>query len=125
MLIYIYIVILFILVNNSPILNTDGCDDGIVNVTKGSKVTLTCTRDSENAPGDLYQLIHPNGQLTPGAPADSPVEVTLNNITIKESGVYICQGSRNGISYSALQSNVTLNAQCEFYHAFLLFINFI
>ena len=69
-----FFVFLFISVNNSPILNTDGCDGGIVNVTKGSKVTLTCTRDSENAPGDLYQWIHPNGQMTPGAPADSPVQ---------------------------------------------------
>ena len=119
-----FFVFLFISVNNSPILNTDGCDGGIVNVTKGSKVTLTCTRDSENAPGDLYQWIHPNGQLTPGAPADSPVEVILNNITRNESGMYICQGSRNGISYSALQSNVRLNAQCELLSCFLI-INFI
>ena len=72
-----------------------------------------CTRDSNNAGGDLYQWIHPNGQMTPGVPEDSPVQVTLNNIKRNEIGVYICQGSRNGVTDSALKNEVTLNVQCE------------
>ena len=99
--------------NNPPALNPDGGIDTTVNVIEGSNITLTCTRDNINAPGDLYQWIHPNGQMTPGAPADSPVQVTLNSITREESGMYICQGSRNGITDSALKNNVTLNVQCE------------
>ena len=104
---------IFVLVNNPPTLNLDGGDDKTVNVTKSSNITLTCTRDSENAPGDLYQWIHPNGLMTPGAPTDSPVQLTLNSITREESGMYICQGSRNGVTLSALNNNVTLNVQCE------------
>ena len=99
--------------NNPPTLNPDGSDDRIVDVTESSIITLTCTRDSNNAPGDLYQWIHSNGQMTPGAPTDSPVQVTLNNISRNENGVYICQGSRNGVTVSALKNNVTLNVQCE------------
>ena len=100
-------------VNNPPTLNPDGGDDRIVYVTEGSNITLTCTHDSNNAGGDLYQWIHPNGQITPGAPADSPVQVALKRITQEESGVYICQGSRNGLTDFALQSNVTLIVQRE------------
>ena len=99
--------------NNPPTLNPDGGDDRIEYVTEGSNITLTCTRDSTNAPGDLYQWIHPNCQMTPSTPADSPVQLTLNNINREESGVYICQGSRNRITDSALKNNVTLNVQCE------------
>ena len=99
--------------NNPPTLNPDGGDDRIVYVTEGSNITLTCTRDTNNAPGDLYQWIYPNDQMTPGTPADSPVQVTLNNITRNGNGVYICQGSRNGVTDSALQSNVTLIVQRE------------
>ena len=100
--------------NNPPTLNPDGGDDRTVNVTEGSNITLTCTRDSNNAFGDLYQWIHPNGQMTPVlAPADSPVQLTLNSITREESGVYICQGSRNGIIDSALRSYITLSVQRE------------
>ena len=51
--------------------------------------------------------------MTPKAPADSPVQVTLNSITREENGVYICQGSRNGVTDFALKNNVTLNVQCE------------
>ena len=105
--------IIFIIVNNPPTLNPYGGNDRTVDVIEGSNINLTCTRDSNNAFGDLYQWIHPNGLMTPGAPADSPVQVTLNSITIKESGVYVCQGSRNGVTDSALQNNVTLNVQCE------------
>ena len=99
--------------NNPPTLNPDGGDDRIVYVTEGSNITLTCTRDSSNAPGDLYQWIHPDGQMTPKAPYDSPVQVTFNNISRNEDGVYICQGSRNGVTDSALQNNVTLIVQRE------------
>ena len=99
--------------NNPPTINPDGGDDRIVYVTEGSNITLTCTRDSNNAGGDLYQWIHLDGQMTPGAPYDSPVQVTLNNITRNENGVYICQGSRNGITDSALLSNVTVIVQRE------------
>ena len=98
---------------NPPTLNPDGGDDRIEYVTEGSHITLNCTRDSNNADGDLYQWIHPNGQMTPGAPTDSPVQVTFNSTTREKSGVYICQGSRNGVTDSALQNNVTLNVQCE------------
>ena len=99
--------------NNPPTLNPGGDNDCIEYVTEGFNITLTCTRDSNNAPGDLYQWIHPNGQITPGAPADSPVEIKLNGITIEESGIYICQGSRNGVTDFALQSNLTLIVQRE------------
>ena len=99
--------------NNPPTLSPDGGDDKTVNVTEGSNITLMCTRDSNNAPGDLYKWIHPNGQMTPGASADSPVQLTLNSITREESGVYICQGSRNGINDSALRSYITLSVQRE------------
>ena len=99
--------------NNPPTLSPDGGDDKTVNVTEGSNITLTCTRDSNNAPGDLYQWIHPNGQMTPGVSADSPVQLTLRSITREESGVYICQGSRNGIIDSALRSYMTLSVQRE------------
>ena len=99
--------------NNPPTLNPDGGDDRIVDVIEGSNITFTCTRDSNNAPGDLYQWIHPNSQMTPGAPEDSPVQVTLKNINRNEDGVYICLGSRNGVTDSALKNNVTLNVQCE------------
>ena len=75
--------------NNPPTLKPDGGDDRIEYVTEGSNIILTCTRDTNNAGGDLYQWIHPNGQMTPGAPADSPVQVTLNNINREESGMYI------------------------------------
>ena len=102
-------------VNNPPTLNPDGGDDRTVYVTEGSNVALTCTRDTNNAPGDLYQWIHPNGQMTPRVPGDSPVQVTLNNITRNGNGVYICQGSRNGVTDSVLQSNVTLIVQRELY----------
>ena len=102
------------IVNNPPTLNPDGGDDRIEYVTERSNINLTCTRDSNNAPGDLYQWIHPNGQMTPSTPADSPVQLTLNNINRFEDGVYICQGSRNGVIYSALlKNNVTLKVQCE------------
>ena len=103
----------FFVVNNPPSVNPDGGDDRIEYVTEGSSITLTCTRDNNNAGGDLYQWIHPNGQMTPGAPSDSPVQVTLNNINRNEDGVYICQGSRDGMLDSALKNNVTLNVQCE------------
>ena len=99
--------------NNPPTLSPGGGNDRIEYVTEGFNITLTCTRDSNNAPGDLYQWIHPNGQITPGAPADSPVEIKLNRITIEESGIYICQGSRNGVTDFALQSNLTLIVQRE------------
>ena len=99
--------------NNPPTLNPDGGDDRVVYVTEGFNITLTCTRDSENSDGDLYQWIHSNSQMTPGAPTDSPVQLSLNNINRKERGVYICQGSRNGVTVSALKNNVTLNVQCE------------
>ena len=68
-----------IVVNNPPTLNPDGGDDRTLYVTEGSNIYLTCTRDSNNAPGDLYHWIHPNGQMTPGAPTDhdSPVQVYL------------------------------------------------
>ena len=99
--------------NNPPTLNPDGGDDRTLNVTEGSNITLTCTRDSNNGDGDLYQWIHPNGQMTPGAPADSPVQLTLNSITREESGVYICQGSRNEVTDSALRNYMTLSVQCE------------
>ena len=99
--------------NNPPTLNPDGGDDRIVYITEGSNITFTCTRDSNNAPGDLYQWIYPNGQMTPKAPGDSPVKTTLYNINRNEDGVYICQGSRNGITDSALKKNVTLDVQCE------------
>ena len=103
--------------NNPPTLNPDGGDDRTVDVTEGSNITLNCTRDSNNAPGDLYQWIHPDGQMTPGAPddapPDSPVQVTLNNINREDNGVYICQGFRNLVPDSALKNNVTLNVQCE------------
>ena len=101
------------IVNNPPTLNHDGGNDRTVNVTECYNINLTCTRDTNNAPGDLYQWIHPNGQMTPGAPADSPVQVTLNNINRNENGVYICQGSRNGITDSALKNNVTLKVQYD------------
>ena len=99
--------------NNPSTLNPDGGDDRTVDVIEGSNITLTCTRDTNNAPGDLYQWIHPDGQMTPRAPTDSPVSVTINSITREGSGMYICQGSRNGITDSALSNNVTLNVQCE------------
>ena len=100
--------------NNPPTLTPDGGDDRTVYITEGSTITLTCTRDSNNAGGDLYQWIHPDGQMTPAlSPADSPVQVTLNNITRNGNGVYICQGTRNGVTDSALQSNVTLIVQRE------------
>ena len=105
--------IIVIIVNNPPTLNPNGGNDRTVDVIEGSNINLTCTRDSNNADGDLYQWIHPNGLMTPGAPTESPVLVTLNSITREESGVYICQGSRNGVTDSALQNNVTLNVQCE------------
>ena len=108
-----YLLAIFMIVNYPPTLNPDGGDDRIEYVTEGSNINLTCTRDSNNAPGDLYQWIHPNGQMTYRTPADSPVQVTLNNINTEESGVYICQGSRNGVTDSALQNNVTLNVQCD------------
>ena len=101
------------IVNNPPTLNPVGVDNRTVNVTECYNINLTCTRDSNNAPGDLYQWIHPNGQMTPGAPADSPVQVTLNSITREESGMYICQGSRNGVTDSALKNNVSLNVQYD------------
>ena len=101
--------------NNPPTLSPDGGVDRIEYVTEGSNIRLNCTRDSNNAKNDLYQWIHPNGQMTPGAPTDSPVQVSLNSITREESGLYICQGSRNGVTDSALQNNVTLNVQCECY----------
>ena len=100
-------------VNNPPTLTPDGGDDKIVYVIEGSNITLTCTRDTNNAPGGLYQWIHPDGQMTPGAPADSPVQVTIKHITREENGIYICQGSRNGVADFALQSNVTLIVQRE------------
>ena len=103
------------IVNNPPTLNPDGGDDRIEYVTEGSNINLSCTRDSNNAPGDLYQWTHPNGLMTPGAPTDSPVQLTLNNINREECGIYICQGSRNGVTDSALQNDVTLNVQCECY----------
>ena len=103
--------------NNPPTLNPDGGDDRTVDIIEGSNINLTCTRNSENTDGDLYQWIHPNGQMTPGAPAnalpDSPVQVTLNNINREESGEYICQGSRDGVTDSTLKNKVTLNVQCE------------
>ena len=99
--------------NNPPTLNPDGGDDRMEYVTEGSNITLTCTRNTNNPSGDLYQWIHPNGRMTPRAPTDSPVQVTLNNITRNGNGVYICQGSRNGLTNSALQSNVTLIVQRE------------
>ena len=99
--------------NNPPILNPDGGDDRTVDFNENSNITLTCTRDTNNAPGDLYQWTHPNGQMTPGAPTNSPVQVTFNHTTKEENGVYICQGSRNGAVDSALKNNVTLNVQCE------------
>ena len=101
------------IVNNPPTLNPDGGDNRTVDVIEGSNINLTCTRDSNNADGDLYQWIHPNGLMTPGTPGESPVQVTLNSITREENGVYICQGSRNGVTLSALQIAVTLNVQCE------------
>ena len=101
-------------VNDPPTLNPDGGDDRTVDVTEGSSIILTCY--SNSAVGDLYQWIHPNGLMTPGAPANSPVQFTLNTITRNESGVYICQGSRNGTIDSTLKNNVTLNVQCELLH---------
>ena len=103
----------FFIVNYPPTLNPAGGDDRTVDVTEGSNITLTCTRDSNNADGDLYQWIHPNGQMTLGVPEDSPVQVTLNKIKRNEIGVYICQGSRNGVTVSALKNKLTLNVQCE------------
>ena len=101
-------------VNNPRTINPDGVDDRIEYVTEGSNITLTCTRDHNNAPGDLYQWIHPNGQMTLEVSIDSPIQVTLNNINREERGVYTCQGSRNGVTDSALKNNVTLNViQCE------------
>ena len=108
--------------NNPPTLNPDGGDDRTVDVIEGSNINFTCTRDSNNSVGDLYQWTHPNGQMTPGAPTNFPVQVTLNNINRNEDGVYTCQGSRNGVNDSALKNNVTLNVQCELP---VLFINFI
>ena len=101
------------IVNNPPTLNPVGVDNRTVNVTECHNINLTCTRDSNNAPGDLYQWIHPNGQMTPRVPADSPVQVTLNGIKREESGMYICQGSRNGITDSDLKNNVSLNVQYD------------
>ena len=116
----------FFIVNNPPTLNPDGGDDRIVYVSEGSNITLTCTRDSNNSDGDLYQWIHPNGQMTPGTPEDSPVQVTLNNIKRNKIGVYVCQGSRNGVIDSALKNEVTLNVQCElpvYYMYFIMFLS--
>ena len=106
-----------IIVNNPPTLNPDGGGDRTVDVIEGSNINLTCTRGSYNAPGDLYQWIHPNGQITPGAPTNSTVQVIIYSITREESGVYICQGFRNGSDDSALKSYVTLNVQCELLEA--------
>ena len=113
LLVNLLFVTIFMIVNNPPTLNPGGGDDRIVYVTERSNITLTCTRDTNNAPGDLYQWIHPDGLMTPGAPDDSPVQVTLKNINREESGIYICQGSRNGVTDSALQNNVTLNVRCD------------
>ena len=99
--------------NNPPTLNPEGGDDIIEYVTDGSNITLTCTCDSNNAGGDLYQWIHPDCQMTPETPYDSPVQVTLDNITRNGNGIYICQGSKNGVTDYALQSNVTLIVHCE------------
>ena len=96
------------IVNYPPTLIPDGGDNRTVDVTECYNINLTCTRDSNNAPGDLYQWIHPNGQMTPRVPADSPVQLSLNSITREESGMYICQGSRNGVTLSALRNNVSL-----------------
>ena len=118
----------FFLVNNPPTLDPNGGDDRTVDVTEGSNITLTCTRDSNNAAGDLYKWIHPNGQMTPGTPTDSPVQVTFNNISRNEDGVHICQGSRHGVTYSSLKNDVTLNVQCElpvlFIHSLRFFYTF-
>ena len=113
------------IVNNPPTLNPDGGDDRTVYVIEGSRITLTCTRDTNNGYGDLYQWIHPNGQLTSGTPADSPVQVTLNNVNRNEDGVYICQGSRNGVIDSALKNNVTLKIQCELLCYCMYFVVFL
>ena len=113
---YFNLIILHHEVNNPPTLNPDGDGDRTVDVIEGSSIILTC--DSNSAIGDLYQWIHPNGLMTPGAPASSPVQVTLNTITRNESGVYICQGSRNGTIDSTLKNNVTLNVQCKLIHIF-------
>ena len=99
--------------NNPPILNPDGGNDRTVDVNENSSIILTCTRDTNNTPGDLYQWTHPNGQMTPRVPTNSPVQLTLNNINKEESGVYICQGSRNGVTNSALNNNVALNVLRE------------
>ena len=113
---YFNLIIMYHEVNDPPTLNPDGGGDRTVDVIEGSSIILTCY--SNSAIGDLYQWIHPNGLMTPGAPANSPIEVTLNNITRNESGVYICQGSRNGTIDSTLKNNVTLNVQCELLHIF-------
>ena len=101
--------------NNPPTLNPDGGDDRTVDVYENSNIALTCTRDTYNAPGDLYQWTHPNGQMTPWAPTNSPVQLTINNINRNDDGVYICQGFRNGVTDSALKNNVILNVQRELY----------
>ena len=97
------------LVFNPPPITPTG---DILDYIEGDNVTLTCTGDSQ-IDNDRYQWTLPDGTLDPGSPvqADGGIDLTLANINRTQSGVYICTGR---ITSNVVESNVTLNIQCEF-----------
>ena len=66
---------------------------------------------------DIYQWTLPDGTVEPNSPAvaDPPngLELSLVNINRTQSGVYICTGIIVGDDDRTVESNVTLNIQCE------------
>ena len=66
---------------------------------------------------DIYQWTLPDGTVEPNSPAvadpDIGLELSLVNINRTQSGVYICTGSIIGDDDRTVESNVTLNIQCE------------
>ncbi len=99
------------LVFNPPPITPTG---DILDYIEGDNVTLTCTGDSQ-IDNDRYQWTLPDGNLVPGNPAvaDDGLDLTLTNISRTQSGVYICTGRITG-NDGTVESNVTLNIQCEF-----------
>ena len=109
-----YILLLSYIATFPPTLDPSGGNSRIVNVTEGSDITLTCTRECDNTNGDLYQWIYPDSRISPAPPGDSPVHITLNNIDRTESGVYSCVATRSTIPNKTISyTELTVNVQCK------------
>ena len=107
-------IVIVLTINNSVFREPAVSPNGIVNVTEGSNLTLTCFNPGNTGLPRYAWINDTDDTLLTTVISNPPLPLSLTNIQRTASGDYTCRSNYADLPGVNRDTTVTINVQCKF-----------